>query len=61
MTRTEQLLSIGMFRIIEIANILNVDTDNISYRIKKLVIIPFERWWYDEHQLEMIKNYEIYK
>lgn len=61
MTRTEQLLSIGLLRIEEISKLINLGTDTIRYRIKLIGIIPFERWWYDEYQLEIIRNYEIYK
>ena len=60
MTRTEELLSIGLFRIIEISEMLSMDTDTIRHRIKKLEIIPFERWWYDEYQIRMIKDYFLY-
>lgn len=56
MSRTEELLSIGMFRICDIAIILNLHKDSVSYRIKRLGIIAFEKWWYDEYQLEIIKN-----
>lgn len=51
MTRTEQLLSIGLLRIEEISKLINLGTDAIRYRIKLIGIIPFERWRYDEYQL----------
>ena len=35
--------------------------DTVRYRISILGIVPFEKWWYDEYQLEMIINFEIYK
>lgn len=61
MTRTEQLLSIGLLRIEDISKLIELETDAIRYRIKLIGLIPFERWWYDEFQLEMIINYQIYK
>lgn len=61
MTRTEQLLSIGLLRIEDISKLINIGTDAIRYRIKLIGLVPFERWWYDEFQLEMIINYQIYK
>ena len=61
MTRTEQLLSIGLLIIEDIAKHINLGTKAVNYRIKLIGIIPFERWWYDEYQLEMIINYQVYK
>jgi len=61
MSRTQQLLSIGLLRLQEIAELTNIQHGIIAYRIKILGIIPFERWWYNEHQLEMIINFEIYR
>ena len=61
MTRSQELQSIGLLRIDHIAEKIGKHKDTVRYRISKLGIIPFERWWYDECQLEMIINFEIYK
>lgn len=61
MTRTQEMQSIGLFRLDHIAEKIQKHKDTVRYRISKLGIIPFEKWWYDEYQLEMIINFEIYK
>ena len=61
MTRTQELQSIGLLRIDHIAEKIQKHKDTVRYRISILGIIPFEKWWYDEYQLEMIINFEIYK
>ena len=60
MTRTEQLLSIGLLRVEDIHKKMNIQQDTLRYRIKRLGIIAFEKWWYTEEQLELIINYQIY-
>ena len=45
-------------QIFEIALILGLHRDTISYRIIELGIIPINRWWYDEYQIELIKDFE---
>ena len=59
--RTEELLSIGFMRVSEIAEALFIHRDTVRYRIAKLGIVPFEKHWYNEHQIELIKFYETYK
>lgn len=61
MNRTEELLSIGLMRISDIAKKIIKDEDTIRYRIKKLGIIPFEKYWYDEYQVNLIINFETVK
>jgi hypothetical protein len=61
MTRTQELQSIGLFRIDDIAEKIQKHKDVVRYRIKRLGLLPFEKWRYDEHRLEMIINFEIYK
>ena len=61
MTRTQELQSIGLLRIDHIAEKIQKHKDTVKYRISILGLIPFEKWWYDEYQLEMIINFEIYK
>lgn len=50
--------SIGLFRVFEIAEKLNLHKDTVAYRIKTIGIIPTDRWWYDEYQIELIKDFE---
>ena len=61
MTRTQELQSIGLLRINDIAEKIGIHKDTVRYRISILGIIPFEKWWYDEYHFEMIINFEIYK
>ena len=61
MTRTQERQSIGLFRIKDIVEKIGIHKDTVRYRISILGIVPFEKWWYDECQLEMIINFEIYK
>ena len=61
MTRTEQLLSIGLMRIEDIFKKTGINQDTVRYRIKTLGIIPFEKWWFDEYQLDLIINFETVK
>ena len=61
MTRIQGLQSIWLLRIDHIAEKIQKHKDTVRYRISILGIIPFEKWWYDEYQLEMIINFEIYK
>lgn len=44
-------------RIIGIYELLNLHKDVVSYRIKELGIIATNRWWYDMHQIELIRDY----
>lgn len=50
--------SIGLFRLFEIAEKLNLDRKLVSKKIKAIGIIPTDRWWYDEYQIELIKDFE---
>lgn len=50
--------SIGLLRIIDIAKKLNLHKDTVAYRIKAIGIIATDRWWYDEYQIELIKDFE---
>lgn len=45
-------------RVSEIAQLLKLHKDTISYRIKKLSIIATDRWYYNEYQIELIKDFE---
>jgi len=59
MTRTNELLSIGLLRVVDIATKLFLSEDTVRRRIKKLEIIPFEQWWYNEYQIELIKDFRL--
>lgn len=50
--------SIGLFRLFEIAEKLNLDRRLVSKRIKAIGIIATDRLWYDEYQIELIKDFE---
>lgn len=50
--------SIGLFRVFEIAEKLNLDRRLVSYRIKAIGIIATDKLWYDEYQIELIKDFE---
>lgn len=50
--------SIGLLRIVDIAKKLNLDRKLVSKRIKAIGIIATDRWWYDEYQIELIKDFE---
>ena len=56
MTRTQELQSIGLFRIDDIAEKIQKHKHTVRYRISILGIIPFEKWWYDE-AIQRIKNH----
>lgn len=45
-------------RVNEIAEMLKLHRDTVSYRIKELGIIATQKWWYDEYQIELIKDFE---
>ena len=45
-------------RVSEIAQLLKLHKDTISYRIKELSIIATDRWYYNEYQIELIKDFE---
>lgn len=56
--RTMDYKSCGLFRIFEIAKKLNLDRKLVSYRIKAIGIVATDRWWYDEYQIKLIKDFE---
>lgn len=61
MQNSKTVLGIAMkdrMRVEEIGRFLGLHRDTISYRIKELGIIPTERWWYDNYQIELIKDFQ---
>lgn len=57
--RQNELRGIGYINVTEIAEKLFIHRVLVSIRIKKLELIPFERYYYSEEQIEMIKNYRL--
>lgn len=57
-TNESHYQSIGLLRVFEIAEKLNLDRKLVSYRIKEIGIIATDRLWYDEYQIELIKDFE---
>ena len=57
MENESDFLQSNYLRVSEIGKILNLHKDTVSYRIKELGIIPTRRWWYDEYQIELIKDF----
>ena len=45
-------------RVNEIGVLLGMDKTSISYRIKELGIVATNRYWYDEYQIELIRDFE---
>lgn len=35
-----------------------MDRKSIAKRIKSLGLIPIDKWYYDEYQIDLINNYE---
>jgi hypothetical protein len=57
MTRTQHLKSIGLMCIKDIAALLNTYPDKVSYMVKELELVPIDYIWYDEHQIQLIKEF----
>jgi len=57
MTRQEQLKSIGYLLVSDIAEKLFMHRSAVKRTIKKLELVPFEKRYYSEEQIELIKNY----
>lgn len=56
MTRHEELKGIGYIRMTDIAILLSLHEDTVRDKIKRLKLIPFERWYYSPEQIELIKD-----
>lgn len=55
MTRQEELASIGYYRIVDISKMIGMHHDTVRHRIAKLKLVPFEKWYYSEEQILLIK------
>jgi len=51
------LLMEGHKRVVEIAEMLNLNRDTITYRIKELGIIATNKRFYDDYQIELISDF----
>lgn len=47
-----------LYRVIDIAEILNTTREKVAYRIKTIGIVPANRWFYNKYQIELIKDFE---
>ena len=56
-SRTNELREVGYYRVSEIAKMLEQDPRRISKIIKLLVLTPFENYFYDEYQIQLIRDY----
>lgn len=47
----------GHKRVVEIAEMLNLNRDTITYRIKELGITATNKRFYDDYQIELINDF----
>ena len=55
--RMNELREVGYYRVSEIAKMLKQDPRQISKTIELLGLTPFENYFYDEYQIQLIKDY----
>lgn len=55
--RMHELREVGYYRVFEIAEMLGQDDSKTTETIKLLGLVPFEDYFYDEYQIQLIKNY----
>ena len=56
-TRMNELREVGYYRVSEIAEMLGQDDSKTTKTIKLLGLVPFEDYFYDEYQIQLIRNY----
>ena len=56
-SRTDELREAGYYRVSEIAKMLKQDPRRISKTIELLGLTPFENYFYDEYQIQLIRDY----
>ena len=56
-SRTDELREVGYYRVSEIAKMLKQDPRRISETIKLLGLTPFEKYFYNEYQIQLIRDY----
>ena len=55
--RIDELREVGYYRVSEIAKMLKQDPRRISKTIELLGLIPFENYFYNEYQMQLIRDY----
>lgn len=55
--RTNELRGVGYYKVSEIAEMLEQDRRRISKTIELLGLTPFENYFYDEYQIQLIRDY----
>ena len=55
--RTNELRGVGYYRVSEIAEMLEQDRRRISKTIELLGLTSFENYFYDEYQIQLIRDY----
>ena len=55
--RMNELREVGYYRVSEIAEMLKQDHRRISKTIELLGLTPFENYFYDEYQIQLIRDY----
>ena len=56
-SRTDELREVGYCRVSEIAKMLKQDPRRISKTIELLGLTPFENYFYNEYQIQLIRDY----
>ena len=55
--RMNELREVGYYRVFEIAKMLKQDPRRISETIELLGLTPFENYFYNEYQIQLIRDY----
>ena len=55
--RMKELREVGYYKVFEIAEMLKQDRRRISKTIELLGLTPFEDYFYDEYQIQLIRDY----
>ena len=55
--RTNELRGVGYYKVSEIAEMLKQDRRRISKTIELLGLTPFENYFYNEYQIQLIRDY----
>jgi hypothetical protein len=56
-TRMDELREVGYYRVFEIAEMSRQDDSKTAETIKLLGLVPFEDYFYNEYQIQLIRNY----
>lgn len=55
--RMNELREVGYYKVFEIAEMLKQDRRRISKTIELLGLTSFENYFYDEYQIQLIRDY----